>query len=82
MKRYPRYRVSLFVFQTRLPRRDIMKRCSICDSTEQHDVLKDAGLSEPITNWFSDPVYGDTCNRCHTSSQECLSEMMLEDEND
>lgn len=57
-----------------------MKRCSICDSTIQYDTLQSLGLAQPITKWFTDERYGDTCNRCHNSAQDALFEM--EDEND
>lgn len=60
-----------------------MKRCVICDSTDQFDVLEDLGFSTPITSWhvLDDPHGGDCCNRCFEVIQDTLLEQELEEEN-
>ena len=59
-----------------------MKRCVICDSTDQFDVLEYLGFSTPITSWhvLDDPHGGDCCNRCFEVIQDTLLEQELEEE--
>ena len=56
-----------------------MKRCDICDSTEQSDTVKDLGIYYPIAYWLPLPT-GHRCNRCQDSIDSALYELNLDSE--
>lgn len=57
-----------------------MKRCIICDSSEEIDSLAELGFTTKITEWILDESGDYMCNRCYDSISDTKADLEILDE--
>lgn len=57
-----------------------MKRCTICDSTEESDTMYLDGIDDPIEYWVWITNDGWRCSRCDLAVEENLYVLSMDDD--